>query len=251
VALRAPVTGLPAAQTRNVDSDRGFFDLAVPGLNLASPNARFAGTRLVGLTTTRYTLTADPTPTDRYDNLTNGVGWHAISVPAPAGSERTRVRIEVELQVPDGTQTSLIVGNGGSPGSRNQICESATRCVLDVEHYGDPGSQAYWAMVWNRSGTGDFVVRHSVLPLTAAATGENARLTATGPGNASVGQGSTVRVGWNDPTWAVGEVRRGAVLVSAAPGQQPMGVIPYSLTRVAGPRSALSLAHAPRGRGGT
>ena len=243
VALRAPVTGLPAAQTRNVDSDRGFFDLAVPGLNLASPNARFAGTRLVGLTTTRYTLTADPTPTDRYDNLTNGVGWHAISVPAPAGSERTRVRIEVELQVPEGTQASLIVGNGGGPGSRNQICESTTRCVLDVEHYGDPGAQAYWAMVWNRSGTGDFVVRHSVLPLTAATTGENARLTATGPGNASVGQGSAVRVGWNDPTWAVGEVRRGAVLVSAAPGQQPMGVIPYTLTRVAGPRGALSLAH--------
>lgn len=244
VALRAPVTGLPAAQTRNVDSDRGYFDLALPGLNLASPNARFAGTRLVGLTTTRYTLTPDPTPTDRYDNLSNGVGWHAITVPAPANGERTRVRIEVELQVPDGTQTSLIVGNGGGPGSRNQICESATRCVLDVEHYGDPGAQAYWAMVWNRAGTGEFVVRHSVLPLAPAATGDTARLTATGPGNAAAGQGSAVRVGWNDPTWAVGEVRRGAVLVSAAPGQQPMGVIPYTLPRVAGPRGALSLAHA-------
>ncbi|WP_297875162.1 S8 family serine peptidase [Silanimonas sp.] len=244
VALRAPVAGLPGAQTRNVDSDRGFFDLVVPGLNLGSPNARFAGTRLVGLTTTRYTLTADPTPSDRYDNLSNGVGWHAISVPAPANGERTRVRIEVELQVPGGTQTSLIVGNGGGPGSRNQICESATRCVLDVEHYGDPGAQAYWAMVWNRSGSGEFVVRHSVLPLTAATTSENARLTATGPGNATAGQSSAVRVGWNDPTWAVGEVRRGAVLVSAAPGQQPMGAIPYTLTRIAGPRAALSMAHA-------
>jgi len=244
VALRAPVAGLPAPQTRTVDSDRGFFDLSVPGLNLASPNARFAGTRLVAQTTTRYTLTADPTPSDRYDNLSNGVGWHAISVPAPTSGERTRFRIEVELQVPGGTQTSLIVGNGGGPGSRNQICESASRCVLDVEHYGDPGAQVYWAMVWNRSGSGEFVVRHSVLPLVPAATGENARLTATGPGNASAGQASAVRVGWSDPTWAVGEVRRGAVLVSAAPGQQPMGVIPYTLTRVAGPRAALSLAHA-------
>jgi len=244
VALRAPVSGLPAAQVRNVDSDRGYFDLAVPGLNLASPNARFAGTRLVGLTTTRYTLTADPTPSDRYDNLSNGVGWQAISVPAPTDGERTRVRIEVELQGPGGTQTSLIVGNGSGPGSRNQMCESSTRCVLDVEHYGDPGAQAYWAMVWNRSGAGEFVVRHSVLPLAPAATTDAARLTATGPGNAAVGQGSPVRVGWSDPTWAVGDVRRGAVLVSAGPGQQPMGVIPYTFTRIAGPRAPIALAHA-------
>ena len=244
VAFRARATGLPAAQSRNVDSDRGFFDLAVPGLNLASPNARFAGTRLVSLTTTRYTLTADPTPGDRYDNLTNGVGWHAISVPAPASGQPTRQRIEIELQSPAATFASLFVGNGGGPGSRNLICESATRCVLDVEHYGDPGAQVYWAMVQNRSGTGEFVVRHSVLPLAPAAADDSARLTATGPGNAAVGQGSAVRVGWNDPTWAVGEVRRGAVLVSAAPGQQPMGAIPYTLTRVAGPRAPLALAHA-------
>jgi subtilisin family serine protease len=244
VALRAPVTGLPGAQTRSVDSDRGFFDLAVPGLNLASPNARFAGTRLVGLTTTRYTLTADPTPSDRYDNLSNGVGWHVISVPAVANGVPARHRIEVELQVPGGTQTSLIVGNGGGPGSRNQICESSTRCVLDVEHYGDPGAQVYWVMVWNRSGSGEFVVRHSVLPLVPAAADAPGRLTATGPGNAAVGQGSAVRVGWHDPAWAVGEVRRAAVLVSAGPGQQAMGVIPYTFTRVAGTRAPLSLAHA-------
>ncbi len=243
VALRASVTGLPGAQARNVDSDRGFFDLAVPGLSLASPNARFAGTRLVALTTTRYTLGADPTPTNRYDNLSNGVGWHAISVPPPANGLPVRHRIEVELQGPGGTQTSLIVGNGGGPGSRNQMCESTTRCVLDVEHYGDPAAQTYWAMVWNRSGSGEFTVRHSVLPLLPAADAEVAKLTATGPGNAAAGQGSAVRVGWNDPTWGVGEVRRGAVLVSAAPGQQPMGAIPYTLTRVAGPRAPVSLAH--------
>ncbi|MGL6291216.1 MAG: S8 family serine peptidase, partial [Silanimonas sp.] len=244
VALRAPVTGLPGPQTRSVDSDRGFFDLTVPGLNLASPNARFAGTRLVGLTTTRYNLTPDPTPTDRYDNLTNGVGWHAISVPAPASGQPTRHRIEIELQAPAAAQASLLVGNGGGPGSRNQICESATRCVLDIEHYGDPGAQVYWAMVWNRAGAGEYVVRHSVLPLAPAAVDDAARLTATGPGNAASGESSALRVGWNDTTWPVGEVRRGAVLVSAAPGLQPMGVLPYTLTRVAGPRAPLPLAHA-------
>ena len=244
VAFRAPVAGLPGAQTRNVDTDRGFFDLALPGLNLASPDARFAGTRLVGLTTTRYNLTADPTPSDRYDNLSNGVGWHTISVPSPSGGQRTRYRIEVEMQGPGGTQTSLIVGNGAGPGSRNQMCESSFRCVLDIEHYGDPGAQVYWAMVWNRSGSGEFVVRHSVLPLVPAEAAETALLTATGPGNAAAGQGSAVRVGWSDPSWGVGDVRRGAILVSAAPGQQPMGVIPYTFTRVAGSRAPLPLAHA-------
>lgn len=243
VALRAPVSGLPGAQSRNVDTDRGFFDLALPGLSLASPNARFAGTPLVGITTTRYTLGADPTPSDRYDNLSNGVGWHSIVVPAPASGARTRYRIEIELQVPGGTQTSLIVGNGGGPGSRNQICESTNRCVLDIEHYGDPGAQAYWAMVWNRSGSGEFVVRHSVLPMVPASSHETAKLTATGPGNAAAGQGSAVRVAWSDPAWPVGEVRRGAVLISAAPGQQPMGIIPYTLTRVAGSRAPLALAN--------
>ncbi|GAB3735795.1 hypothetical protein GCM10028794_15670 [Silanimonas algicola] len=242
VALRAPVPGLPGAQVRSVDSDRGVFELSLPGLGLASPDARFAGTRLVGLTTTRYTLGADPTPANRYDNLATGVGWHAISVPAPADGRPARHRIEVELQAPGGTQAALIVGNGGFPGARNQICESANRCVLDIEHSGDPAPQVYWAMVWNRSGSGDFTVRHSVLPLVPAASGEVARLTATGPGNAAAGQGSIVRVAWSDPTWAVGEVRRGAVLVYAAPGQQPMGAIPYALTRVAGPRAPVALA---------
>ena len=244
VALRAPVAGLPGPQTRSVDSDRGFFDVTLPGLSLASPDARYAGTRLVGVTTTRYTLGADPTPSDRYDNLDNGVGWHAISVPAPASGLPTRHRIEVELLSPGGTQTSLIVGNGAGPGSRNQICESTNRCVLDLEHYGDPGAQVYWAMVWNRSGSGDFTVRHSVLPLTPATGDEPARLVVTGPGTANAGQSSALRVGWHDTRWGVGEERRGALLVSAAPGLQPMGVVPFTLTRAPGTRAPLMLAPA-------
>ena len=244
VALRAPVTGLPSAQARSVDSDRGFFDSTVPGLGLAAPNARYVGTRLVGVTTTTHALSADPTPGDRYDNLSNGVGWHVISVPRPPGDGPTRHRIEVELRSPAATQASLIVGNGGAPGSRNQICESSSRCVLDIEHHGAPGLQSYWAMVWNRAGAGEFTVRHSVLPLIPATDGNSAALTVSGPGSAAAGEASPVRVGWRDPSWAVGDERRGAVLVYAAPGPQPMGAIPYALTRAAGERAPLPLGHA-------
>jgi subtilisin family serine protease len=241
VVLRAPVSGLPAAQTRSVAADRGHFDFTLPALSLPMPDARFVGTRLVPLTATSYTLTADPTPSDRYDNLTNGVGWHLATVPVPASGNPTRYRIEVDLQVPGGTQTSLIVGNGGGPGSRNQLCESATRCVLDVEHPGDGPAQSYWMMVWNRSGSGTFTVTHSVLPMVAATDADAARLAVTGPGSTTTAQTSRLRIGWNDPSWPVGEVRRGAVMVFAAPGTMPMGVVPITFTRTAGDPAAQAL----------
>lgn len=241
VALRAPVSGLPGPQSRSLASDQGHFDVLLPGLSLPLPRARFAGTALVGLTTTPYTLGPDPTPTQRYDNLSNGVGWHLITVPSLG--QPARYRIEIDLQVPGGTQTSLLVGNGGSPGSRNQLCESATRCVLEVEHPGTGGARSYWAMVWNRSGTGSFTVTHSVLPLVPAAGDAPARLVLTGPGTAAPNEASALRVGWIDPHAQPGEVRRGALLVYAAPGEQPMGVVPYTFTRVAGPMAPLALAN--------
>ena len=243
VALRATASGVPAAQTRTLASDRGFFEFTLPPLSLAMPNARYLGTRLVGVTRNEYALGADPTPTDRYDSLTNGgVGWHSLTAPVPANGRPTRYRIEVDLQTSGGTQTSLIVGNGASPGSRNQICESATRCVLEVEHPGTGAAQAYWAMVWNRSGNGTFTVTHSVLPLAPAEDADAARLVVTGPGSASTAQNSPLRVGFSDPTWQTGELRRGAVLVYAAPGAQPMAVLPFSLTRAGGEPAPVALS---------
>lgn len=241
VVLRAPVSGLPAAQARSVTTDRGHFDLTLPALSLSMPDARFIGTRLVGLTSRSYTLTADPTPADRYDNLSNGVGWHLTTVPVPTSGAPTRYRIEVDLTTPGDTQTSLIVGNGSGPGSRNQLCESATRCVLDVEHPGDGPAQSYWMMVWNRSGSGNFTVTHSVLPMVAGTAADAAKLAVTGPGSATTAQTSRLRIGWNDPAWPVGEIRRGAVLVHAAPGELPMGVVPISFTRSAGEAAAQAL----------
>ena len=43
----------------------------------------------------------------------------------------------------------------------------------------------------------------------------------------------------------MGEERRGALLVYAAPGLQPMGAVPYTLTRVAGARAPVALAPIP------
>lgn len=231
VLLRASAAGAPGAQSRSVSSDRGWFDTVLPGLTLPLPNARFAGTVLVAPTTNRYTLSADPTPSSRYDNLSNGVGWHTLTVPAPSTGLPTRYRIEVDLQVPGGTATSLIVGNGSSPGSRNQLCESASRCVLDVEHPGTGGPRVYWAMVWNRSGSGNFTVTQTVLPLAPAPDSSTARLTVTGPGSALAVEDSTLRVGWSDPAWPSGEVRRGAVLAWAGPGDQPLVAMPWTFTR--------------------
>jgi len=242
VAVRALPVGVPPAQSRNVGADRGFFDFTLPALGLPMPDARFLGTRLVAVATTSYALGPDPTPDERFDNLANGVGWQAISVPAPASGRPARYRIEIDLQGPGGTQTSLIAGNGAGPGSRNTLCESATRCVIEVEHPGSGGAMAYWAMVWNRSGSGGFTVSHSVLPLLPAAADDPARLAITGPGTAAAGEPSALRVGWHDPTWREGEIRRGALLAYAAPGDLPMASLPITFSRGAGPAAPLALA---------
>ncbi len=242
VAVRATLAGMPAPQSRTVSVDQGHFDFTLQPLSLPMPDARFAGTRLVPVSSTAYTLDADPTPSDRYDNLSNGVGWHLVTAPVPDSGTPTRYRIEVDLQVPGGTQTSLIVGNGSVPGSRNQLCESAQRCVLEVEHPGDGPPLSYWLMVWNRSGSGTFTVTHSVLPLIPANGSEQARLTVTGPGSATPAQSSSLRVGWQDASWLAGEIRRGALLVYAAPGAMPMGVLPYTFTRAVGSPAAQALA---------
>jgi len=232
VLLRAPVLGLPAAQARTVGGDAGRFEASLPGLNLPLPDARFAGTALVPVEDRSHALGPDPTPDRRFDNLGEGVAWRGIVLPAPASGQPTRYRIEIELQSPPGTNGLLLAGNGPSPGSRNLICESASRCVLEVEHPGS-GSRAYWSMIWNRSGSGTFTKRMSVLPLVPAdpATA-GGRLVVTGPGTLAAGQGGTLQLAWSDPLWAEGTPRRGAVLLFAAPGGEgPMAAIPWTLTR--------------------
>lgn len=242
IVLRAPASGLPGLSNRSMDADRGYFDLDLPGgVNLPMPNARFAGTALVAPVATNYTLTADTTPSDRYDNVPTNA-WQLISIPTPASGQPTRYRVEVDLQVPGGTQTSLLFGNGGGPGSRNQMCESVSRCTVEVEHPGTGSARSYWAMVWNRSGSGNFVVNHTVLELTPATTGP--RLIVTGPGTALAFENLAMRVRWQDPQWLPGTIRRGAVLVSAGPGTQPMSWIPYTLTRGSAPAVAQALQSA-------
>ena len=239
IMLRAPVSGVPGVSSRTLDADRGYFDIDLPGgLSLPMPNARFAGTALVAPTATNYTLTADSTPEGRYDNVLTNAS-QLISIPTPVSGQPTRYRIEVDLQVPGGTQTSLLFGNGGGPGSRNQICESSSRCVVEVEHPGTGAARSYWAMVWNRTGSGSFVVSHTVLELAAAATGP--RLTVTGPGTALAFENLALRVRWQDPQWLPGTTRRGAVLVSAGPGAQPMSWISYTLSRGSSPAVAQAL----------
>jgi len=231
VLLRAPVQGLPPAQSRSLAADAGGFDFELPALNLPLPDARFTGTALVPVTANSYSLGPDPTPESRFDNLSGGVAWQGISLPAPASGRPTRHRIEIELQSPAGTNGLLLAGNGSAPGSRNLICESASRCVLEVEHPGR-GTRAYWAMIWNRSGSGLFSLRHSVLPLVPADAAAGGRLVATGPGALAAGQGGGLRLAWSEPLWAEGTLRRGAVLIEAAPGgEQPMAVIPWTFTR--------------------
>ena len=242
IAVRALPSAVAGPQARTVAADRGFLDFMLAPMGLPLSDARFLGTRLVGVSTTAYALGADPTPADRFDNLSNGVGWQAITVPAAASGRPMRHRIEIELQSPAATQATLIAGNGAGPGSRNTLCESPTRCVLDVEHPGGGGAMAYWAMVWNRSGSGNFTVSHSVLPLAPADAADPARLAVTGPGTTAPAESSALRIGWHDPTWRPGEVRRGAVLVYAAPGELPMASVPFTLTRAPGAAAALALA---------
>lgn len=241
VRLLAPVVGLSGGLSRTVSPDRGAFDTVLPGINLPMPSARFAGTALVAPVAHRYTLDPDPTPLSRFDNLSEGVGWHTITVPAPASGRATRYRIEIELQTPSGTQSSLLAGNGAMPGSRSLFCESAGRCQLVVEHPGSGGARSYWAMVWNRSGSGQFIVTHTVLALTPA-EGEGPRLVATGPGSALSGQTSNVRIGWSDPRWPQGEFRRGALLLYAAASDQPMADLPIVLLRGANEVAPVLLA---------
>lgn len=231
VLLRATVQGLPPPQTRSLAADAGAFDMPLPGLSLPLPDARFAGTALVPVSASPFSLGPDPTPESRFDNLSEGVAWRSISLPAPASGQPTRYRIEIELQSPPGTNASLLAGNGAAPASRNLICESASRCVLEIEHPG-LGARAYWAMIWNRTGSGSFNLRHSVLPLVPADASATGRLVVTGPGALAAGQGGALRVAWSDPLWVEGSVRRGAVLISAAPGgTQPMAAIPWTFTR--------------------
>lgn len=222
-------SGIPAEITINADAERGFVDAGLDSL-LPLPDARFAMSDLATPVSSVRNITADPTNTDAYDDVTSNY-FETFIIPAGAGV-RHRVKVSTRAAAPD---IDLYVGrdadNDGRPDEQEELCRSTSAasnedCELTVT--GTAVAQTYWLMAQNWSGAGSNVtVSRSVV---AAVPGSDGALVATGPGNVPASTAFGVRIGYDVPELAPGEERTALLLVDSAPGSRVIEV-PVRLVR--------------------
>jgi subtilisin family serine protease len=218
VALYADPGGLGDAIRIQAAAERGRVRVDLGGF-VALPEASFRVTDLQTLQRQQLSLQQDPTRNDPYDSF--GVGTSVSSIRfGPGGGPG---RIEIEANSATAPDIDLFVGrddNGdGLPSRSEELCRSTSpasseRCVIDVAQT-NPDS-VYWILVqnWQSSGGQDAVsVTASAIRMTAQ--GSPAR--ATGPGRAASGAGFALDLDWDLPGQALGETRRGYLLLANAP----------------------------------
>ncbi|PKM07405.1 MAG: hypothetical protein CVV14_08585 [Gammaproteobacteria bacterium HGW-Gammaproteobacteria-4] len=236
LAVKRSIGTVPAAITRTVSGDAGFFDVSINGMNTL-PDARFAGSALAAPVPTTVGLAEDP-DSDPY-NAGTGVTFRTISVPPGPGGVPANYRLVVDIPASSADDVDLYVGadfdGDGQPSEAEELCASTSpgdseHCELDIQHPGGSSNLTYWWLAQNftagASGSDTISVSSTLVPLDASDTG----LTVTGPGRTGKFDPFTLRVAWNDPDFKPGQTRTGFALIAPTPGNV-VAQVPVTLIR--------------------
>lgn len=234
------------AQAISSPESAGFRDVRVSGLDALS------GLQLESLAPTwsesrPLLLAGDPTPEDPWDLGGAGTAFRRFLVPTAVG---TPVRLLAEAAGEDAGNVDLYLGldanRNGQPDIGELACTAAVsdageRCELDIVAPGPEGVYA-WVMLHSPDASAAAARLDLAVFAPDAAPGP-ADIVATGPGRVGAGEEFTLRLGWDQPAMAEGEVRLGLVALRAAEGASRRWV-PMRLERPAVADAPLSLWHA-------
>jgi len=215
-------------------SDRGHFNDTMRHLPVM-PASRFEGHGLVAPRVFTAALDADPTPENPFD-ATGAATW-SRSVPAEARGRARRVFVDVRSLT--GGRIDLYVGldqNGNGLAERGEeVCvapstTASQRCELPLSQAAGAGAR-YWVLLHSRTGAQNG--RAEIFEVEVDRPLAERQLVATGPGSAASGATVPVRVVWNDPTLAPGQVRGGWLEVKSD-ANTSLGWVPVRIERSAG-----------------
>ncbi|WP_454854660.1 S8 family serine peptidase [Promicromonospora soli] len=172
-------------------------------------------------------LSQDPTRDSAYDDLTQ---VQVTTLEVPDGATRLVAEI-TEAEAPD---LDLFVGTGDTPSAETEVCVSATGSSAEACDVPDPEAGTWWVVVQNWGGSTSQPDAHT-LATAVVPSGDLGNAGVAGPeGAVPVGEPYDVRVHWNLPDAADGDLYFGtAVLGSSPETPDDIGEIPVRLTRMA------------------
>jgi uncharacterized repeat protein (TIGR01451 family) len=185
---------------------------------------------LTAPTATALNLAGDSDNSSSFDDLTDGIFFTLITVPAGA----TRLVASTSDAQSDSPDVDLRVGidlNGdGMPNADELVCTSATATAEEICDVRDLESGEWWVMVqnWQASGTPP----DSVVLNTSLVNGDNGNMTLDAPSAVTQLTPFDLRVLWTLPESAEGDIYYGTVtLGSDAANPDDIGTIPVTITR--------------------
>lgn len=172
-------------------------------------------------------LSQDPTNADAFDDLSK-VEVTTLEVPEDA------TRLVAEITAAEAPDLDMFVGTGDTPSPATQVCASTTSSAAEYCDVPDPEAGTWWVLVQNWQGTDDQPDAHTLATaVVPAADGDNAGV--AGPdGEVPVGEPYDVRLHWNLPTAAEGDLFYGTAVLGSSPDSPgDIGEIPVRLSRIA------------------
>ncbi|WP_423465097.1 S8 family serine peptidase [Promicromonospora sp. MS192] len=172
-------------------------------------------------------LSQDPTNTDAFDDLSQ---VEVTTLEVPEGASRLVAQITA-AEAPD---LDMFVGTGDTPSAATQVCASTTSSAAELCEVPDPEAGTWWVVVQNWNGTEYQPDAHTLA--TAVVPGEDlGHAGVAGPeGEVPVGEPYDVRVHWDLPEAAEGDLYFGTAVLGTSPDSPgDIGSIPVRLSRVA------------------
>jgi uncharacterized repeat protein (TIGR01451 family) len=182
---------------------------------------------MVEATLNAGSLARDPTRSNPYNDL-DEVDVYRVDV--PAGSSRL-VAETIEAEMPD---MDLFVGIGDTPSPATEVCRSAATGSAGLCDIPDPEPGTWWVLIQNWRGTtdqpDDYVVATAVVPIADLGNAGVA-----GPdGTVPAGEPYDVRLHWDIPEMAAGDVWYGTAVLGPSPSTPgDVGSFPVTIRRAA------------------
>lgn len=172
-------------------------------------------------------LDQDPTNDSPYDDLSQ-VDVTTLEVPDGAA------RLVAEITEATASDLDMFVGTGDTPSAASEVCASTSSGPAESCAVPDPEAGTWWVLVQNWGGSDAQPDTHTLA--TAVVPSEDlGNAGVAGPeGEVAVGDPYDVRVHWNLPDAAAGDLFFGTAVLGSSPGAPgDIGEIPVRLARIA------------------
>ena len=228
IAVFADSGRLPTAVKIRSADNRGSTLVDFAG-TVALPDAAYEVMGLDRSSTAQRNLPADPTNTDPYDDLAQGVFFSTVTVEKDGGF------VFAETIPLDNIDLDLFVGRDldgdQQPDDFEELCSSTSSDSSEACSIFDAPAGNYWILVQNWAAN-SFTDRTRIR--FVAVQSDSSTLVATGPGSVlNSGDAYQVRVNWDNGAMKTGERWYGLLTpkTSKAAGIGELGQIPVVLTR--------------------